>query len=138
MKATGIVRRIDDLGRVVIPKEIRRNLKIKEGDPLEIFIDSVNGKPTVAFLKYNPSDDYDLETLAGMLRLVAGECPFVLCDANGEVVTEYKVVGAEEVEPTDYTFNVNGYDVAFLSTAVGEKGNLLYHLGRVYFEQYER
>ena len=37
MKATGIVRRIDELGRVVIPKEIRRTLRIKEGDPLEIF-----------------------------------------------------------------------------------------------------
>ena len=37
MKATGIVRRIDDLGRVVIPKEIRRTLRIREGDPLEIF-----------------------------------------------------------------------------------------------------
>ena len=39
MKATGIVRRIDDLGRVVIPKEIRRTLRIKEGTPLEIFTD---------------------------------------------------------------------------------------------------
>ena len=37
MKATGVVRRIDDLGRIVIPKEIRRTLRIKEGDPLEIF-----------------------------------------------------------------------------------------------------
>ena len=40
MKATGIVRRIDDLGRIVIPKEIRQNTKIKEGDPLEIFLGS--------------------------------------------------------------------------------------------------
>jgi len=39
VKATGIVRRIDDLGRVVIPKEIRRNLRIREGDPLEIYVD---------------------------------------------------------------------------------------------------
>ena len=39
MKATGIVRRIDELGRVVIPKEIRRTLRIKDGDPLEIFTD---------------------------------------------------------------------------------------------------
>lgn len=39
LKATGIVRRIDDLGRVVIPKEIRRTLRIREGDPLEIFTD---------------------------------------------------------------------------------------------------
>ena len=40
MKATGIVRRIDDLGRIVIPKEIRRSFRIKEGDPLEIYTDS--------------------------------------------------------------------------------------------------
>ena len=40
MKATGIVRPVDDLGRVVIPKEIRRTLKIREGDPLEIFIEN--------------------------------------------------------------------------------------------------
>ena len=40
MKATGVVRRIDDLGRIVIPKEIRKTLRIKEGDPLEIFTDA--------------------------------------------------------------------------------------------------
>lgn len=39
MKATGIVRRVDDLGRIVIPKEIRRTLRIREGDPLELFLD---------------------------------------------------------------------------------------------------
>jgi transcriptional pleiotropic regulator of transition state genes len=44
MKATGIVRRVDDLGRVVIPKEIRRTLEVKEGDPLEIF---VNGRDVI-------------------------------------------------------------------------------------------
>ena len=43
MKATGVVRRIDDLGRVVIPKEIRKTLRIKEGDPLEIFTDREGG-----------------------------------------------------------------------------------------------
>lgn len=50
MKATGIIRRIDDLGRVVIPKEIRRTLRIREGDPLEIFLDDQNG---VVFRKYS-------------------------------------------------------------------------------------
>ena len=40
MKATGIVRRIDDLGRVVIPKEIRRTMRIREGDPLEVYTDA--------------------------------------------------------------------------------------------------
>ena len=51
MKATGIVRRIDDLGRVVIPKEIRRTMRIREGDPLEIFTDK-DGE--LIFKKYSP------------------------------------------------------------------------------------
>lgn len=51
MKATGIVRRIDDLGRVVIPKEIRRTLRIREGDPLEIFVDH---EGEVILKKYSP------------------------------------------------------------------------------------
>lgn len=42
MKATGVVRRIDDLGRIVIPKEIRRNLRIRDGESLEVFVDSNN------------------------------------------------------------------------------------------------
>ena len=51
MKATGIVRRIDDLGRVVIPKEIRRTLRIREGDPLEIFTER---EGSVILRKYSP------------------------------------------------------------------------------------
>ena len=43
MRATGIVRRIDDLGRVVIPKEIRRTMGVREGDPIEMFIDTESG-----------------------------------------------------------------------------------------------
>ena len=54
MKATGIVRRIDDLGRVVIPKEIRRTLRIREGDPLEIYTEKDGG---VIFRKYSPMGD---------------------------------------------------------------------------------
>ena len=51
MKATGIVRRIDDLGRVVIPKEIRKTLRIKEGTPLEIFTDR---EGQIILKKYSP------------------------------------------------------------------------------------
>lgn len=51
MKATGIVRRIDDLGRVVIPKEIRRSLRIREGAPLEIYVDADGG---LILKKYSP------------------------------------------------------------------------------------
>ena len=54
MKATGLVRRIDDLGRVVIPKEIRRTLRIREGDPLEIFIDR---EGEVILKKYSPINE---------------------------------------------------------------------------------
>ena len=54
MKATGIVRRIDDLGRVVIPKEIRRTLRIREGDPLEIYTDR---EGEIILKKYSPIND---------------------------------------------------------------------------------
>ena len=67
MKATGIVRRIDDLGRVVIPKEIRRTMRIREGDPLEIYTDR---EGEVIFKKYSPIGD-----LAGF----AGEYAETLC-----------------------------------------------------------
>ena len=51
MKATGVVRRIDDLGRIVIPKEIRKTLRIREGDPLEIFTDK---EGEIILKKYSP------------------------------------------------------------------------------------
>ena len=59
MKATGIVRRIDDLGRVVIPREIRRTLKIREGDPLEILIE----KDCVCFKKYSTLGSFSEDIL---------------------------------------------------------------------------
>ncbi len=62
MKATGIVRRIDDLGRVVIPKEIRRTMRIREGDPLEIYTER-DGE--VIFKKYSPMGE--LSEFAGQI-----------------------------------------------------------------------
>ena len=86
MKATGIVRRIDDLGRVVIPKEIRRTLKIREGDPLEIFTAS-DGE--VIFKKYSPmgelssfSADY-AAALAEHTKLTVVICDRDRCIAVG-------------------------------------------------------
>ena len=57
MKATGIIRRIDDLGRIVIPKEIRRNMRLREGDAMEIFLED----NCVCLKKYTPSEE-DLAT----------------------------------------------------------------------------
>ena len=65
MKATGIVRRIDDLGRVVVPKEIRRTLHIREGDPLEIFTDHEGG---IVLRKYSPIGE--LSGFAKQLSLI--------------------------------------------------------------------
>lgn len=62
MKATGIVRRVDSLGRVVIPKEIRHTLRIKEGSPLEIYTEKDGG---VTFRKYSPLGD--LQDFAGQI-----------------------------------------------------------------------
>ncbi len=80
MKATGIVRRIDDLGRVVIPKEIRRTMRIREGDPLEIYTDS---EGEVIFKKYSPMGE--LSDFAGqyaeVLYKTAG-MPVLICDRD--------------------------------------------------------
>lgn len=73
MKATGIVRRIDDLGRVVIPKEIRRTMRIREGDPLEIYTDKEGG---VIFRKYS---------LMGGLTDFAGQICETLFKTTGQV-----------------------------------------------------
>ena len=80
MKATGIVRRIDDLGRVVIPKEIRRTMRIREGDPLEIFTDN-DGE--VIFKKYSPIGE--LGTFASQYAEVLqkiGGYPVIVCDRD--------------------------------------------------------
>jgi len=80
VKATGIVRRIDDLGRVVIPKEIRRTLRIREGDPLEIFTDAEGG---VIFKKYSPVGEMSTFALqyAEVLSKIAN-LPALVCDCD--------------------------------------------------------
>ncbi len=65
MRATGIVRRVDDLGRIVIPKEIRRSMGIREGEPLEIFID---GRDTVCFRKYEANLNGEIDHLVDTIE----------------------------------------------------------------------
>lgn len=80
MKATGIVRRIDELGRVVIPKEIRRTLRIKEGDPLEIFTD----RDELTLKKYSPIATLEnfSKATARSLHDLSGKLA-VICDTDG-------------------------------------------------------
>jgi len=80
MKATGVVRRIDDLGRVVIPKEIRRNLRIREGDSLEIYVDNAGD---VILKKYSPIEDLSefSQQYADALYLAIGK-DIIICDRD--------------------------------------------------------
>ena len=95
MKATGIVRRIDDLGRVVIPKEIRRTMRIREGDPLEIFTDR---EGEVIFKKYSPIGE--LQNFAteycDTLQKTSG-MPIFICDRDAVIA----VSGASKREYMD-------------------------------------
>ena len=75
MKATGVVRRIDDLGRVVIPKEIRKTLRIKEGDPLEIFTDR---EGEVILKKYSPIGELS-EFAAGYAETLSKTTGHIAC-----------------------------------------------------------
>jgi len=80
MKATGIVRRIDDLGRVVIPKEIRRTMHLREGAPLEIFTDKDGG---LIFKKYSPIgelSDFSSDLCEAMRK--ATDAVAVVCDRD--------------------------------------------------------
>src|SRR5699024_2726946 len=80
MKATGIVRRIGDLGRVVIPKEIRRTLRIREGDPLEIFIDR---EGEVILKKYSPISELgNFATEYAEALFDSLQHPVIICDRD--------------------------------------------------------
>ena len=84
MKATGVVRRIDDLGRVVIPREIRKTLRIKEGDPLEIF---TTNDGEVVFKKYNYADEHDWEKAKAIVKALHPDLQFALYDHWGDKQT---------------------------------------------------
>ena len=93
MKATGIVRRIDDLGRVVIPKEIRRTMRIREGDPLEIYTDR---EGEVIFKKYSPIGE-----LAAFAAQYA-ETLHKICDLNVVICDRDAVIATAGVPKREY------------------------------------
>ena len=94
MKATGIVRRIDDLGRVVIPKEIRRTMRIREGDPLEIYTDR---EGEVIFKKYSPIGE-----LAGFAAQYA-ETLYKTCSLSVVITDRDAVIACAGIPKKDYT-----------------------------------
>ena len=101
MKATGIVRRIDDLGRVVVPKEIRRTLRIREGDPLEIFTDR---EGEIILKKYSPIGELSqfakqyaeaMTQTTGLVAAIADRDQFIAVAGNGRKDLLGKAVSKE-------------------------------------------
>ena len=94
MKATGIVRRIDDLGRIVIPKEIRRTMRIREGDPMEIF---TSREGEILLKKYSPVGELSefASSLAESMSQVTGE---LVCITDRDYVIAAAGTGKKELE----------------------------------------
>ena len=132
MKATGIVRRIDDLGRVVVPKEIRRTVRIREGDPLEIFTDR---EGEIILKKYSPIGELSAfakqyaESLSQVLECLVGICDMDQVVAAGD----YKVlpVSVKDVDMNalrtlgDDLKDKIGSGVIILASDMGGKVNLI-------------
>ena len=118
MRATGIIRRVDDLGRVVIPKELRRSLKIKEGAPLEIY----TYKGAVCFKPYSPIGERDWAKAKSILEVMLS-CGFALVDAYGEERCRH-IVKAENLN-TEIEIVINGETVATVLVNSDEAVDLL-------------
>lgn len=94
MKATGIVRRIDDLGRIVIPKEIRRTMRIREGDPMEIF---TSREGEILLKKYSPVGELS-EFAAGIAESIAQTLGELVCVTDRDYVIAAAGTGKKEYE----------------------------------------
>ncbi len=102
MKSTGIVRKVDDLGRIVIPKEIRKKLRIREGDPLEIFIEKTG---EIVLKKYAPMGDM-LETVTFYADTLAATSNMCACITDTETV-----IAASGVQRQDYIARAISEDI---------------------------
>lgn len=115
MKATGIVRRIDDLGRVVIPKEVRRSVRIKEGDPLEIFI---TREGEVVLKKYQPFEEMDWVKAKAIVLAMYPNLQFGLYNDLGEKQTATKATFPSSIDiDEDYNcviLNNEGDEIGYI------------------------
>ena len=103
MKTTGIVRRIDDLGRVVIPKEIRRTMRIREGDPLEFFVSD----RTIVLKKYRPSTEELAEECVKFVNKVRNNITSIGCYGDTTAVVLKNGKSAVVVKHPNDTYDIN-------------------------------
>lgn len=117
MKATGIIRRMDDLGRVVIPKEIRRTLHLREGDPLELYLDNQGG---IVFRKYNAMGDYDADLIKEVCQEGLCGTSFGIYDRDGERVVKFgNVPDAVETEGFDINVTPDTHPISWDGDVIG-------------------
>lgn len=120
MRATGIVRRMDDLGRVVIPKEIRRTMNLREGDPLEIYTE----KGVVCFKKYSPIGELDLDTLKVVCDKSLGTMNYTLYDRDGCSIlpaTANKQIDIDNLDKNTCFVNCDGETIGYLQSPSGNR-----------------
>lgn len=131
MKATGIVRRIDDLGRVVVPKEIRRTLRIREGDPLEIFTDR---QGEIILKKYSPIGELSqfagqyaesLSQTTGNLVCITDRDHVIAVAGNGKKEFDGKPISKqmEDIIENREDFVANQNDEAFVKITIDDSGD---------------
>ena len=109
MKATGVVRRIDDLGRIVIPKEIRKVLRIKEGDPLEVFTDR---EGQVILKKYSPIGELS-EFAAGYAETLSKTTGHIACITDKDTVIAVSGGSKKEFLEQGKRFTKGEYEKAY-------------------------
>ncbi len=122
MKATGIVRRIDDLGRIVIPKEIRRTMRIREGDPMEIF---TSREGEILLKKYSPVGELSefAVSLAESLAQVLGE---LVCITDRDYIISAAGTGKKEFDGKALDAQMqSAIDKRSNLVAAGEKNNMV-------------
>lgn len=107
MKSTGIIRRIDDLGRIAIPKEIRRTLKIRENDPMEFFL----GKDNTLYLqKYIPIGEKDWDTAKVILEPILAT-DYVLLNRYGDVERRKGTIPCKNRDEAEASADLNVFEI---------------------------
>lgn len=124
MKATGIVRRTDDLGRLVIPKEIRNKLGFQTGDPFEIYVNQK--EKAVMFKKYDLGEEYDKEAIARMLNALFGKSIKWAVFMRQELLTtnDMRFPDDLDVVSPEYErveFNIDGDEVVIVTSLPTEQ-----------------
>lgn len=119
MESTGIVRRLDDLGRVVLPKEIRRTLRLKEGDPLELFLDGFN----LVLKRYSPLSKLENYASCAVKALENRGITAVVYDRDKAVAGSWSSICSASPDTQSEILNINSFsmDVQLVYGMQGKK-----------------